>query len=134
MSVDYVKFMQEKRKILQHLKKVYAGEVDEEELDHSQQIVSLIPVLLASKISIEMRAFLLRQYSEIKGNIRDQNLGLLERNDFYTQAVEDIEQEDSFAAQQEASNEVMFTNLVGYLDDEDTASSIEKFLKITCQM
>lgn len=126
MSIDYVKFMEWKRTSLKHLKEVYSGTTDEEELDHSNLVTTLIPVLLRSDISASMRAFLLRQYSEIRGTIRDQNLGLLERNDFYLQAVDDTVQEEDFAAQRETIGATQFNELVDYFDDDDIAEVIKK--------
>ena len=125
MSIDYVKFMESKRKMLGHLKEVYLGEVDEQELDHSQQIMTLVPVLLKSEISLEMRSFLLQQYAEIKGYLRDQNMSQLNRKDFYEQAAEVATSEEDDAAAREAYGEQQFKELVGYLDDE-TAEAIQK--------
>ena len=125
MSVDYVKFMESKRAMLRHLKDVFLGVVDEQELDHSQQVMTLIPVLLKSEISLELRSFLLRQYVEIKGYLRDQSISQLNRKDFYEQAAEVVASEEDNAAAHEAYGEQQFRELVGYLDDA-TATSIQK--------
>ena len=117
--------MESKRKTLDHLAKVYRGEVNETELDHSQQVVTLIPVLLKSSISLELKSFLLQQYAEIKGHLRDQNMALLSRSDFYDQAAEMAELEKSYAAEREAYGEYMFKELVDYLED-DVAEAINK--------
>lgn len=117
--------MEGTRKQLSHLQQVYSGEVDEKELDHSYQVITFIPVLLKSKLSQELRALLLRQYSEIKGVLRDQELGLLNRSDFYEHAAEEAELEALFAAERETLGDRQFVRLLGYLDD-DTKANLEK--------
>lgn len=118
MSVDYKNFMESKSAQLKHLQEVYRGEADEQELDHSQQIVTLIPNLLKSPLSQEIRSLLLRHYSEIRGTIRDQNLSLLSRADLYAHAAEAAELEEAFAAERGNSGDGLFKELIGYLDTE----------------
>ena len=126
MSVDYVKFMSGNRTILKHLQEVYLGNVDEAEQDHSHLVTSLIPVVLKSSISDALRAFVLRQYAEIQGNIRDTNLSLLERNSFYLQAADDVKREEDFNSQREVIGSTQFDELLGYFDDEDLADAVKK--------
>lgn len=119
MSVDYSVYLDGLSKEMAHLKDVYSGNIQEEELDHSYQALSQIPVLLKSAISIEMRSFILRQYSEILGNRRDNALATMTRHTFYTFASDMADKEAKYYDELRSISNRIFADLTEYLDDDN---------------
>ena len=128
MSEDYKFFLQGMKKQLDHMKQVYTGDIQEEEQDYSFQALSDIPVLLKSNISVEMKSFLLAQYVEIKGNIRDTALGDMSRESFYNFAAERAEKEALNADEKKTLSQRNFSDLIEYLGEE--FGSIIKIIEI----
>lgn len=121
MSVDYTTFMEGLSLEMEHLKDVYRGEAQEQELDHSYLAISIIPVLLNSSTSIEMRSYILRQYVEIQGRLRDNTLANMTRSAFYSFAAIEAEKEAKYYDQKRANSFKVFSDLVEYLGDDEQA-------------
>jgi len=118
MSMDYEFYLQGLKAEFEQQAKVFTGAAVEKKLDQSYRSISDIPVLLNSEISIDMRALVLSQYTEIQGGNRDAMLGELTRDAFYDLAAQHAEKEAVLADANRSSSSAYFKDLQEYLGDE----------------
>jgi hypothetical protein len=128
MSVDYEIYMDGLRDKYLHLQEVYSGTSQEATLDETYTTLAFIPVVLASKVSAEMRSLALREYSEMMGAFRDMSLGLLGRNGFYEHAAEIAGKEATHYDDLRAKSAKKFQVLKEYLDSDqqDAIAEVEQ--------
>ena len=121
MSSDYNSYIAETIKIFENEARALLGEETSYTPETTHLITTHLPVLLSMELSQGLRTFLLLQYVEIQGTLRDMHLGELSREDLYRHASLVASREQKRSALKKSWMVTTYESIKLHLTEEDQA-------------